>query len=201
MPEVAFQPSLLAGAAEPSADPSFHGAARRFLGAGAWVDVVPGWVDGADTLFDRVFESAPWQAKERAMYDRWVAEPRLTTRSWPRPPDPVPAMAAALTSHYGINLSATSANLYRDGNDSVAWHGDTAGRHRETTVVAIVSLGAPRPFLLRPKGGGSSIRYVPGHGDLLVLGGTCQHVWDHCVPKRASAGSRISVMFREPGVF
>jgi alkylated DNA repair dioxygenase AlkB len=135
------------------------------------------------------------------MWDTVVDEPRLTTGSWADPPEPAPAMAAALSARYGLDLSATSANLYRDGADSVAWHGDTSGRRRDTTVVAIVSLGEPRRFLLRPKGGGRSLRFTPAHGDLLVLGGTCQRTWDHSVPKCAAAGSRISLMFREPGVF
>lgn len=196
-----WQPSLL-GADEPVAfDPTFDGARRRFLGQGAWVDVVPGWVRGADALFERVLATADWQARTRLMWEQEVAEPRLTTGVWDDPPEPIPQMAEALSARYGLDLSAVSANLYRDGNDSVAWHGDTSGRRRHTTVVAVVSLGEPRRFLLRPKGGGPSIRYVPAHGDLLVMGGTCQRTFDHSVPKCASAGSRISVMFREPGVF
>ena len=199
--DVAYQPSLLDAGAPASFDPTFARAARRFLGSGAWVDVVPGWCGGADGLFDALLAAGDWQGRERWMYDHMVDEPRLTTGTWDDPPHPAPAMAGALTGRYGIDLSAVSANLYRDGRDSVAWHGDTAGRHRTTTVVAILSLGARRPFLLRPKAGGSSVRYVPGHGDLIVLGGTCQRTWDHAVPKRASAGARISLMFREPGVF
>lgn len=199
--DVAYQPSLLGAGEQPSFDGSFRSAARRTLGAGAWVDVVPGWVQGADAFFDAVLGAAHWQGRERWMYDRVVDEPRLTTGSWRRPPHPARAMADALSDRYDLRLSSLSANLYRDGRDSVAWHGDTAGRHRTTTVVAILSLGAPRAFLLRPKGGGRSLRYEPGHGDLLVLGGTCQRTWEHAVPKRSSAGARISVMFREPGVF
>jgi alkylated DNA repair dioxygenase AlkB len=196
-----WQPSLLAIDDEPACDPSFAGARRRFLGSGAWLDVVPGWVRGADDLFDRLLAAGDWSTRDRPMYDRVVTEPRLTTGRWIDPPEPCGALAAALGARYGLDLSAVSANLYRDGADSVAWHGDTLGRHRSQTVVAIVSLGSPRRFLLRPKGGGPSIRLRPGHGDLLVLGGTCQHTWDHCVPKCSSAGSRISLMFREPGVF
>jgi alkylated DNA repair dioxygenase AlkB len=131
------------------------------------------------------------------MYDRIVAEPRLTTRAWDDPPAPLPAMADALSAHYGCDLSTVSANLYRDGRDSVAWHGDRVGRQRQHTIVAIVSLGEPRRFLLRPVVGGRSIRLTPGSGDLLVLGGTCQRTWQHSVPKCAHAGPRISVMFRE----
>jgi alkylated DNA repair dioxygenase AlkB len=202
MTTAVWQPSLLGHDDAPSVDPSFDGARRRFLGSGAWVDLVPRWVRGADRLFTEVLAGAPWQGtKQRWMYDRMVDEPRLSTGRWVDPPPPCPELADALAARYGLDLSAVSANLYRDGRDSVAWHGDTLGRQVSTTVVAIVSLGSPRPFLLRPKGGGASIRYRPGHGDLLVLGGTCQRTFAHSVPKVAVAGSRISLMFREPGVF
>ena len=191
-----WQPSLLADG-EPSFDPDLSGLARHDLGSGAWYDLLTGWVAGGDVLFARLTESAPWAAHERPMYDRTVAEPRLTTRRWDDPPDPLPQMASALSRHYGCDLSTVSANLYRDGRDSVAWHGDRVGRRRSQTVVAIVTFGAARRFLLRPAGGGRSLRLAPGSGDLLVLGGTCQRTWQHCVPKCASAGPRISVMFRE----
>ena len=191
-----WQPSLLADG-EPSFDPDLSVLARHDLGSGAWYDLLTGWVAGGDVLFARLTESAPWAAHERPMYDRTVAEPRLTTRRWDDPPDPLPQMASALSRHYGCDLSTVSANLYRDGRDSVAWHGDRVGRRRSQTVVAIVTFGAVRRFLLRPTGGGRSLRLAPGSGDLLVLGGTCQRTWQHCVPKCASAGPRISVMFRE----
>lgn len=191
-----WQPSLLADE-QPAVDPTLPRLERHDLGSGAWYDVAPGWVTGADNLFALIGAAAPWAAHERPMYDRTVAEPRLTTRVWPDPPDPLPAMAAALSERYGCDLSTVSANLYRDGRDSVAWHGDRVGRKRSQTVVAIVSLGAARRFLLRPTGGGRSVRLAPASGDLLVLGGTCQRTWQHSVPKCASAGPRISVMFRE----
>jgi alkylated DNA repair dioxygenase AlkB len=193
---VAWQPSLLGGV-EPGFDASFHGLERRDLGSGAWLDVVPGWVDGADALFASVLEAAPWAGHERRMYDRIVAEPQLTTREWTDPPTPVPQMAEALSDRYEVDLRVISANLYRDGRDSVAWHGDRVGRRQERTIVAILSLGEPRRFLLRPKGGGRSLRLLPAAGDLLVLGGTIQRTWEHTVPKVARAGPRISVMFRE----
>jgi alkylated DNA repair dioxygenase AlkB len=193
---LAWQPSLLDEPA-PGYDPGFRAADRRDLGSGAWVEVVPQWVEGADALFATVVEGAPWAEHERWMYERKVVEPRLTTRAWPDPPAPVAAMAAALTERYGRDLSVVSANLYRDGRDSVAWHGDRVGRRQEQTVVAILSLGSPRRFLLRPAGGGASLRFLPAPGDLLVLGGTIQRTWQHCVPKVARAGPRVSVMFRE----
>ncbi len=193
---LAWQPSLLGGD-QPTFDPALAGLVRRDLGSGAWCDMLTRWVAGADTLFAELTEAAPWAAHERPMYDRTVAEPRLTTRAWVDPPDPLPAMASALSRHYRTDLSTISANLYRDGHDSVAWHGDRVGRGRTHTVVAILTLGAARRFLLRPTGGGRSVRLTPAGGDLLVLGGTCQRTWQHSVPKCASAGPRVSVMFRE----
>lgn len=196
-----FQPSLLASDPGVGVDPDATADHRRDLGSGAWLDVVPWWVRGADTLYFEVLEGAPWKSRRRVMWDRVVDEPRLSSGTWSDPPAPLVELAGALSARYDLDLSSVSANWYRDGRDSVAWHGDTAGRKRLTTVVAIVSLGSPRRFLLRPKGGGTSISLLPAHGDLVVLGGTCQRTWDHAVPKMARAGSRISVMFREPGVF
>jgi alkylated DNA repair dioxygenase AlkB len=108
-------------------------------------------------------------------------------------------MARCLGRRYGVRLPAISANLYRDGRDSVAWHGDRIGRVRSDAVVAIVSLGSTRTLLLRPEGGGASIALPMQSGDLVVQGGSCQRTYQHCVPKRARAGPRISVMFRQKG--
>lgn len=196
--QVTWQPSLLATSA-PDFDPSLDGARRGFLGQGAWVDVVPDWVGGADTLFDELLDAAPWKAFERPMYDRVVGVPRLETRLWPDRPRLLDQMARCLGRRYGVQLPSISANLYRDGHDSVAWHGDRIGRHRADAVVAILSLGATRTLLLRPDGGGLSTSFPLHSGDLLVQGGTCQRTFEHCVPKRASAGPRISVMFRQRG--
>jgi alkylated DNA repair dioxygenase AlkB len=195
---VAWQPSLLA-IDEPDFEPTLAGARRRFLGQGAWVDLVPGWATGADTLFDRVLESAPWKAYERPMYERIVDVPRLTALEWHERPPILGRMARCLGRRYGVELPAVSANLYRDGRDSVAWHGDRIGRVRSDAVVAILSLGAERTLLLRPNGGGPSIAFAMHSGDLVVQGGTCQRTFEHCVPKRAHAGPRISVMFRQKG--
>lgn len=191
-----WQPSLL-GLEAPGIHLDAGTASRRLLGTGAWVDTWPGAVTGSETLFDQILDAAPWGSHERPMYDRIVREPRLTTRRWEDPPELITALGARLTEHYGCDLGVISANLYRDGDDSVAWHGDRVGRVRAETVVVILSLGAPRKFLMRPKGGGPSVRFVPVAGDLLVMGGTCQRTWEHTVPKCSSSGPRISVMFRE----
>jgi alkylated DNA repair dioxygenase AlkB len=206
---MAFQGSLLGPPGE-VAPPPLAGALRRTaLAHGAWVDVAPGWLPGADALFGRLLRAVPWRAERRTMYERVVDVPRLLCFYGEGAPLPDPAMAAArdaLSEHYlpelGERLCTAGLCLYRDGRDSVAWHGDTIGRGRtEDTVVAIVSLGTPRALLLRPRGGGRALRYDVGHGDLLVMGASCQRTWEHAVPKAAAAtGPRISVQFRPRGV-
>lgn len=193
--DLAWQPSLLDGPAV-TVDREFGGLVRHELGAGAWVDVAPGWLQGADELFDRLLRDTPWGRREVRMYDRTLPEPRLTHR-WSEAPEPVLAEATALLSaRYGVEFTQVGANLYRDGADSVAYHGDRVARERDTAVVALVSLGGVRPFRLRPHGGGASVGFLPGPGDLLVMGGTCQRTWQHGVPKVRTAAARISVQFR-----
>ncbi|HEY0638361.1 MAG TPA: alpha-ketoglutarate-dependent dioxygenase AlkB [Pseudonocardiaceae bacterium] len=187
------------------------GLRRTQLGQGAWVDVLPGWLSGADTVFDRLCTRVPWRADRRRMYDRVVDVPRLQCFYGPdeQLPDPILIEAReALCEHYARELGEPfrTAGLcyYRDGNDSVAWHGDTIGRgSTEDTMVAIVSVGAPRGLLLRPRGGraGATVRHSLGHGDLIVMGGSCQRTWEHAIPKTArSVGPRISIQFRPRGV-
>jgi alkylated DNA repair dioxygenase AlkB len=189
--------------------PVDDGRERVVLGDGAWVDVRPGWVAGAGPLYDRLSRRVPWRAERRRMYDRVVDVPRLLSfydEGQPLPDPLLGEMRDALNAAYGHELGEPFATvglcLYRDGADSVAWHGDTIGRGAtHDTMVAIVSLGAPRRFLLRRRGGGPARRIAPGPGDLLVMGGSCQRTWEHAVPKCARAtGPRISVQFRPRGV-
>ena len=179
------------------------------LRSAAWVDVQRGWVAGSAPLFARLAEAVPWRAERRRMYDRTVDVPRLLCFYDDHAPLPDPALDAcrdALNAHYASELGEpfVTAGLcfYRDGRDSVAWHGDTIGRgSTEDTMVAILSLDEARPLLLRPRRGGGTLRYVLGHGDLFVMGGSCQRTWEHAVPKSARpAGPRISVQFRPRGV-
>jgi alkylated DNA repair dioxygenase AlkB len=195
----AWQPSLLDGGAI-GFDDAFSSVRRRELADGAWVDHGPGWCRGADALFGRLLEETPWRGRDVRMYDRTLAEPRLTHR-WVLgeggpPPDDLRAMADALSTRYGVRFTQVGVNLYRDGADSVAWHGDRVARELPEATVALVSLGAIRPFRLRPTGGGPSVLYRPGPGDLLVMGGSCQRTWQHAVPKCRGVGPRISVQFR-----
>src|SRR6185437_10649343 len=182
---------------------------RQQLTDGAWIDTRPGWLTGATGLFDELCRTVPWRAERRQMYDRVVDVPRLTCFIGEGQPLPHPALTEALailndryTAELGEPLRTAGLCLYRDGRDSVAWHGDDQGRgRREDTMVEILSLGSPRALLLRPKGGGNAIRQTLGQGDLLVMGGSCQRTWEHAVPKTArSVGPRISVQFRPRGV-
>ncbi|MGV9550677.1 alpha-ketoglutarate-dependent dioxygenase AlkB [Streptomyces ardesiacus] len=186
------------------------GLRRTRLGSGAWIDLLPGWLSGADALFERLAAEVPWRAERREMYERVVDVPRLLAFYGASDPLPHPLLAEArdaLSAHYAEELGEpfTTAGLchYRDGRDSVAWHGDRIGRGaRQDRMVAILSVGAPRDLLLRPAGGGGgTVRRPLGHGDLIVMGGSCQRTWEHCVPKSTrAAGPRISVQFRPHGV-
>ncbi|WP_042405738.1 alpha-ketoglutarate-dependent dioxygenase AlkB [Streptacidiphilus carbonis] len=205
---VALQGSLF-GEAEDPALLGLDRLRRTELSHGAWVDLLRGWLTGADTLFEHLATTVPWRAEQREMYERVVGVPRLLAYYGDRaePPHPVLDRArTALSAHYAGELGEPfrTAGLcyYRDGRDSVAWHGDRIGRGRtEDTMVAIVSVGEPRALLLRPKEGGDTVRLMPGHGDLLVMGGSCQRTWDHAVPKTARpVGPRISIQFRPRGV-
>jgi alkylated DNA repair dioxygenase AlkB len=207
--KTAFQSSLLDASDEVGLGPLGGTVRRTYLSCGAWVDIRPGWVTGADALFERVADAVPWRAERRMMYDRVVDVPRLLCfyGEGQALPDPVLTAARdALTEYYqpelGEPLCTAGLCLYRDGRDSVAWHGDTIGRgSTEDTVVAIVSLGTPRALLLRARDGGTVLRHDVGHGDLLVMGGSCQRTWEHAVPKSTRVtGPRISVQFRPHGV-
>lgn len=182
---------------------------RHELSHGAWVDHLPGWVHGSDAVLAVLLEQVDWRAERRRMYDGEVDVPRLLRWYSGGVPLPHPVLDQArgqLNRHYAPEpeerFVTAGMCLYRDGRDSVAWHGDTIGRSaRVDTMVAIVSFGTPRPLLLRPRGGGEGLRFPLGHGDLVVMGGSCQRTWEHAVPKTARpVGPRVSVQFRPRGV-
>lgn len=186
-----------------------NGMRRTALGDGAWIDLLPGWLAGADSLFARLVGDVPWRAERRQMYEHVVDVPRLLAYYGAGDPLPHPLLDEArnaLSAHYAAELGEpfTTAGLcyYRDGRDSVAWHGDRIGRGAHVdTMVAILSVGAPRDLVLRPRRGGDTVRRPLGHGDLIVMGGSCQRTWEHAIPKSArAAGPRISVQFRPHGV-
>lgn len=195
-----MQPSLFDS--EPLGfDDRFSRLERIALDETAWVDVQAGWLTGADALFRALVETLPWQQRTRLIFEQERIEPRLTA-GWhartgaPLDPPVLEAVRAALSARYGVTLDSAGFNLYRDGRDSVAWHRDTIARRIRHPVVALLSLGESRRFLLRPRGGGQSRAFPLGHGDVLVTGGDAQRTWEHAVPKVARAGPRLSIAFR-----
>ncbi len=195
----------------------FEHSDRRDLGSGAWIEWRSSWVEEPDRLFDDLMTAVPWRAERRRMYDRTLDVPRLVSfcdlTAQPPPHPAVGRLRRRLNDIYagelGERFTTAGFCLYRDGSDSVSWHGDRVGSTRspmtgpssDDTMVAIVSLGATRLFAMRPVGGGHSLRLPQRHGDLLVMGGSCQRTWEHAVPKTtAPTGPRISIQFRPRGV-
>ena len=194
-----LQASLF-GLDEPSIDETFRGVRRIHLDERSWLDHLPGWLAGEQAVFDHLVATLSWRQRTVTMWERRLPEPRLT--SWwtvAHGPEPMPILATirrALSDRYGEAFDSIGFNCYRHGEDSVAWHGD---RHRHTMVdpiVAIVSVGAPRPLRVRPRGGGAARSFDLGRGDLFVMGGSCQHDWEHSVPKVRAAEPRISITYR-----
>lgn len=188
----------LFGVGEPQLDPA-AAFTRRQLDSHCWIDTAHGFFAGGDELMTELMTTLPWQAHERPMYDRVVAVPRLTAMleaDHAAVPSALAEAIVVLGERYRRRFERLGFNLYRDGADSVAWHGDRVGRAVTEPVVGVLTLGAARPFLLRPKGGGPSLRLRPGCGDLIVMGGRCQTRWEHAVPKVSRSEPRLSVMFR-----
>lgn len=179
---------------------SFDGLVRHRLDERSWIDEVPGWAPGHAVVFDELLQVAPWQQRERWMYERKVLEPRMVA-GWPTAedlPHSLEEMRQAVSDRYRVEFDSVHVNLYRDGRDGVAWHGDR-NRHTLTNpLVVTISLGEHRRFLLRPGTSGTPTRFFrPGGGDLIVMGGACQHEWQHMVPKEPKgAGARMSVTMR-----
>ena len=196
---VVWQASLLDMGGFVAFDSTFSSLERINLDEQSWVDYAPGWVSNSDSLFQELLETKDWGRRTQQMYDNKVEEPRLTW-SWRTgsalEPEVVNEMRLALSDRYGVEFDSAGMNLYRDGNDSVAWHGDRIRKEIEKPIVALVSVGEARKFLLKPVGGRSR-SFLLGRGDLLVTGGLTQRTWQHSVPKVAQAGGRISIAFRQ----
>lgn len=186
----------LFGTGEIGFDEHYSSLRRVDLDETAWLDHAPMWLDGDESLLSVLASGAAWEQPVVTMYDREVVTPRLVATVDPGLHPIIPDIVEALTRRYRISLHRVSAGWYRDGNDSVAFHGDRIARERDQAIVATVSLGSARRFLIRPVEGGPSRAFSLGHGDLVVMGGSCQRTWEHSVPKAGSAGPRIALMFR-----
>lgn len=189
-----LQPSLFDTAA-PALRPLVD-AERTRLDRRCWLDRLTPWLAGSQSLFEELRDSLRWQHGTRPMYDRIVDVPRLIASIDAGTEPLIEEMRTALGERYSTQFDSTMASLYRDGRDSVAWHADRIGQTEKNPLVVILSLGAPRDLLLRPMGGGPSTPVTLHSGDLVVMGGATQHRWEHCIPKRAQAGPRMSITFR-----
>jgi alkylated DNA repair dioxygenase AlkB len=186
---------------------------RIALGPDAWVDVVRGLVTEPDRVHDELAESVAWHQGKVFRYEKWIAEPRLSGGQSGRQCHPaLGEVEKWLSRRYRAQFDGVALARYRDGRDSVAWHRDRELRWLEETVVGVLSLGAQRPFLLRPlnqpgrikqqdplgqTNGEETIDLRPASGDLLVMGGRCQAAWLHAVPKLSlRCRSRISAQWR-----
>jgi alkylated DNA repair dioxygenase AlkB len=182
---------------------------RLDLGGGAWVDVARGWMAGADELFEYLRDEVSWQGSRLFRYDHFVEERRVSSSWESGNPLPHPALAEAtrvLQHRYRAQFPGFGMIQYRDGSDGQAFHRDTDMRWLDDTVVAILTLGAQRPWLLRPRssrhdhepGHGATHDLAPASGDLIVMGGRAQADWEHSVPYLAarSIRPRISIQWR-----
>jgi alkylated DNA repair dioxygenase AlkB len=163
----------------------------------------PDIVDGAtaDAWFAALRDGARWKLAERPMYDRVVAIPRmLASYALAKAPPglPFPEMLAAVRRHVDAPFNGIGMNLYRDGTDSVAMHGDKLHSIVAPYPIALVSLGAPRRMLVRANAPGAravGIDLQPG--SLLVMSHASQSTHEHGIPKtRTAVGPRMSVVFR-----
>jgi alkylated DNA repair dioxygenase AlkB len=185
---------------------------RVDLGGGAWVDVVRGWIPEADEVHEHLLATVPWQGSALFRYDHVVEENRVGSW-WARGkgmPLPHPALAEAtraLQHRYQVTFDGFAMLQYRTGTDGQAFHRDTDMTYLEDTIIGILSFGATRPWLLRPRsakhseapGRGATHDLAPASGDLLVMGGRCQAEWEHSVPylgPRSTVGPRISIQWR-----
>jgi alkylated DNA repair dioxygenase AlkB len=193
----------------PRRDRPPEGVERMMLDETSWVDVGRGWLPDADALFESLLHDVPWQTSQLFRYDHWVEERRLGAMWAPGRPLPDPRLGEvhrALQHAYGVQFKGFGMMQYRNGGDGQAFHRDTDLRWLDDTVIAILTLGATRPWLLRPRtsrydhspGRGARHDLAPGNGDLIVMGGRCQADWEHSVAYQIGRplGIRISIQWR-----
>lgn len=175
---------------------------RLHLDDGAWIDVCRGWLAGADLLYEHLLREVPWQSSRLFRYDHWVEERRLGAywrRGLPLPHPALADLSRAIQKRYRVVFDGFGMIHYRDARDGQAFHRDTDMRWLDDTVIAILTLGSTRPWLLRPWSAkfdasstkGATHDLSPASGDLIVMGGRCQAAWQHSVPYLAARGLRM----------
>ncbi len=182
---------------------------RTELAPSSWVEVIPGFVRDAPSLFAELHDALPWQQTEVLRYDRYMPERRLGVGVHTDAHPMFRQTTLHLRSRFRVPFTGVAAILYRDGDDFQGLHSDREMRWLDDTVIAIVVLGTRRPFVLRPRADGSvpvervpsgsspdDLVLMPGEGDMLVMGGACQREWLHGVPQASTTRPRISLTWR-----
>lgn len=180
---------------------------RLELGGGSWVDVARGLVPAADAVHDEIIEGVSWQQGRVFRYERWIDEPRLgaVVRAEQRHLA-LAAVETWITRRYRVAFDSVALARYRDQRDSVAWHRDRELKWLDDTIIGVLTLGARRPWLMKPLSARRDddgvfdlgvFDLAPASGDLIVMGGRCQTGWLHAVPKTPTpCRSRISAQWR-----
>ncbi len=188
-----------------SADPAINADAkfeRTDLDDGSWIEITRGYLTNADTVFAHLRDTVPWQQGKVWRYEKWVDDPRLGAGGSLRTPHhPVLAeVQLALQRQYKVKFDGFGLGYYRDSRDSVAMHRDRELKWLDDTVVAILTTGARRPFLVQrtnTRDRSTAVDLAPASGDLMVFGGPFQQNWLHGVPKtRHAVHGRISAQWR-----
>ncbi len=188
---------------------------RRDLGEGAWVALLEDFIVDDVALMETLRQTLPLGPQTIRLAGREVLSPRLV--SWhgdpgayyrysgrtfaPRPWTPdLLVVKDRVGTAVGVSFNSVLANYYRDGRDSMGEHADDEpelGPEPDNILIASVSLGARRRFLLRHKRSGVIQEFALGAGNLLVMGGTTQRHFKHRVPRTtAPAGARMNLTFR-----
>jgi alkylated DNA repair dioxygenase AlkB len=174
----------------------------------SWIEVGRGFLpkDEADALYEELTQSDRWQQTQVFRYDHWRDEPRLTTMfRVADAPEPLKQVQRDLQNRYGLLFDGFALNWYRNERDGQAFHRDRDLKWLDNTLIAILTLGAQRPWLIRPwtskydhsEGKGAVMDLAPASGDLIVMGGATQVSWQHSVAQlRRPVGGRMSVQWR-----
>jgi alkylated DNA repair dioxygenase AlkB len=184
--------------------------------AGAELMFDDGWMakSEADALFAGLRHAIPWEVHRIRLFGRNVDSPRLSC--WIGDPgtgytysgahfDPNPwpialrAIRARLAGELCIDFNSVLANLYRDGRDSMGWHSDDEPELGAQPVIASLSLGATRRFVLKHRSDPPrKFALELPHGSLLLMRGATQANYRHALPRTSrQIGPRINLTFRQ----
>lgn len=186
---------------------------KKSLGVGTWIVYAAGWLgsDEASALQQALTEQVDWEQRSIKMFGKDILQPRLigwagelpyrySGQTLP-PREPVEALRPIwerVNEELALPFNHALLNRYRSGQDAMGYHADDEPELGYEPVIAAISVGVRRKFVLKGKGGFKKTRTVQlAHGSLLVMGGTCQHRFYHGVPRQGSVDEeRINVTFR-----